>query len=86
MSLLLGVVPSSVYRWEAKAGKPIRLDPGNLRLLTALTGFISHKPPEVVAEWGASITAALVTRGGLFALFKALEAVFGALGDETFCA
>lgn len=73
---LLGVHPSSLYRWEAKGDEAVRLDPMQLRILTVLRDELNRKPPEARTEWGEALLSALLVGGGLFALFKVLEAVF----------
>ncbi|WAS91921.1 helix-turn-helix domain-containing protein [Nannocystis punicea] len=74
---LLGVHPSSLYRWEAKHDDVVRLDPMQLRILTALRDELNRKQhPREQAEWGQVLLTALLIGGGLFALFKLLEAVF----------
>lgn len=47
-----------------------------LRLLVALREELGRKRPDERVEWGKTLLAALVIGGGLFALFKLLEAVF----------
>lgn len=74
---LLGVHPATLYRWEAKGDEVVRLDPMQLRILTALQQELGKKAnAQAAAEWGQVLLAALLIGGGLFALFKLLEAVF----------
>ena len=74
---LLGVHQATMYRWEAKGDEVVRLDPMQLRLLVALQDQAGkHRNPQARAEWAQALLAALLVGGGLFALFKLLEAVF----------
>lgn len=74
---LLGIHPATLYRWEAKGSEPVRLDPMQLGLLTALRDEYRRRTAKGGGdEWVAALVGALVVGGGLFALFKLLEAVF----------
>lgn len=74
---LLGVHPATLYRWEAKGSEPVRLDPMQLRLLVALQEQAQqHQSDEARSDWAQGLITALLIGGGLFALFKLLEAVF----------
>jgi transcriptional regulator with XRE-family HTH domain len=69
-ALLLGVTPSTVYRWGASRAGEAATDPGPARLLAALQHARHYS-----AEW-ASLARVLpwaLSRGGLFALFVVLQ-------------
>lgn len=74
---LLGIHPATLYRWEAKGGEPVRLDPMQLGILTALRDEFGRRTATGSGdEWVAALLGALLVGGGLFAIFKLLEAVF----------
>lgn len=74
---LMGVHPATLYRWEAKGDEPARLDPMQLRILMALQDELKKKQTtKAQAEWGEALLSALIIGGGLFALYKVLEAVY----------
>lgn len=74
---LIGVHPSTLYRWEAKGDEAVRLDPMQLRILMVLQEELNRrKTPKAQLEWGQLLLGALVVGGGLFALYKFLEAVY----------
>ncbi|MCA9635210.1 MAG: helix-turn-helix domain-containing protein [Myxococcales bacterium] len=74
---LLGIHPATLYRWEAKGGEAVRLDPMQLRLLVALQEQAQkHQSEADRKDWAQTLLTALLIGGGLFALFKLLEAVF----------
>ena len=75
---LIGVHPSTLYRWEAAKDKELKMDPMQLQLMTLLQTEVSkRKSAEARSELGTAIVTALLVGGGLFALFKLLEAAFG---------
>lgn len=70
MAALLGVSPSTVYRWEAAGDRAIRVDPMQAKILTLL------ETQPTGAELGKKLATAILVRGGLYGLYKLLEAVF----------
>ena len=75
---LIGVHPSTLYRWEAAHEGQLRMDPMQLQLMTLLEREVAkRKSAEARSELGSAIVTALLVGGGMFALFKLLEAVFG---------
>ncbi len=74
---LLGVHPTTLYRWESAGDRQVRVDPLQLKLLVALDQEVAkRKTMKAKAELANTITTALLVGGGLFALFKLLQAVF----------
>nr|WP_128795578.1 helix-turn-helix domain-containing protein [Corallococcus coralloides] len=70
---LLGVNPSTLYRWEAEGEGEVKPDPNATRILAALNQARAKSGGENLK---ASLGTALLLGGGLFALFKLLELVF----------
>lgn len=70
---LLGVNPSTLYRWEAEGEKEIKPDPNAARILGALAKAREKNDGESLK---VALGGALLLGGGLFALFKLLEFVF----------
>jgi DNA-binding XRE family transcriptional regulator len=70
---LLGVNPSTLYRWEAEGEKEAKTDPNAARILAAIQQARGAKGGE---DLKATLGGALLLGGGLFALFKLLEHLF----------
>jgi DNA-binding XRE family transcriptional regulator len=70
---LLGVNPSTLYRWEAEGEKEVKPDPNAARILAAMQKVRETKGS---ADLSSTLGAALLIGGGLFALFKLLEHLF----------
>lgn len=74
---LLGIHLATLYRWEAKGDAQVRLDPMQLGVLLALQEQLNRqRTAKQQEEWAAALLGALVIGGGLFALYKILEAAF----------
>lgn len=73
---LLGVHPSTLYRWEQAEASTVRVEPLQLQLLTALDQRVSVRSPQETTDLGEAIVTGLLVGGSLFALYKLLEAVF----------
>lgn len=76
-ALMLGIHPSSVYRWESAGNREVRVDPLQSNVLLLLQQELAKRKGKAQKELGEQILQALVVGSGLFALFKLLEAVFG---------
>lgn len=70
---LLGVNPSTLYRWESEAEAEVKIDPNAARILAALQQARAAGGTETLK---ATLGGALLIGGGLFALFKLLEYLF----------
>ena len=73
---LLGIHASSVYRWEMAADAEVRIEPFQRQILTALEDQLAQRAAPAQADLGGAILKGLLIGGGLFGLFKLLEAVF----------
>lgn len=81
LSQVLGVHPSTIYRWESAGSGPVRVDQMQFQILTALDREIdSRKTAEARRQLADSITNGLIFGGGLFALFQILKTVFSEKG------
>ncbi len=76
-AMVLGIHPSSLYRWEAAGTEDVRPDPLQAHLLQLLQEQLSTQKSKAQREFGDQLMRAFVIGGGLFALFKLLEAIFG---------
>ena len=83
---VVGVHQATLYRWEAKAAKVVRLDPLQTRLMFAVCDVLNRQRPEEAAAWGAELAADLVIGGGLFALYRLLTVVYGPPAAGLACA
>lgn len=70
---LLGVNPSSVYRWEHAAASP-NIEPMQQRLLAEIAYQVARGRGKSL---GKTIRSAILIRGPLYGLYKLLEAEFG---------
>lgn len=70
---LLGVNPSTLYRWEAEGDKEVKTDPNAARILAAIQQARGLKGS---GDLKTTLGSALLIGGGLFALFKLLEHLF----------
>lgn len=70
---LLGVNPSTLYRWESEGEGEVKVDPNAARILAALQQARATGGSETLKT---TLGGALLLGGGLFALFKLLEYVF----------
>ena len=78
MSQVLGVHPSTIYRWETAGPSPVRVDQMQFQILAVVDREIGkRKTAEGRAKLAEEILNGLIVGGGLFALFKILQAVFG---------
>ncbi|MBI5536031.1 MAG: hypothetical protein HY898_25145 [Deltaproteobacteria bacterium] len=73
---LLGIHPSSLYRWEAAGELQIRVEPFQSQVLAALQQQVAQRQAPAQADLGQAILAGLLIGGGLLGLYKLLEAVF----------
>jgi transcriptional regulator with XRE-family HTH domain len=76
---LLGVSPSTVYRWEAADGN-LSVDPMQRWILAALQDRMEK--PGGADRIEREVCRALVIRGGLYALYKLLAMVFDNPGSR----
>jgi hypothetical protein len=74
---LLGVHPSSLYRWENAGSAAVRIDPLQLQLLTVLQQQINDRAAQARADLGKVILTGLLLGGGLLGLFYLLDAAYG---------
>lgn len=73
LASVLGVHPSTVFRWEASSAA-LALDPSSTRLLSiAAFGLVSKDGH----QWGEQIKGALVLKGSAYALYVLLRGVYG---------
>ncbi len=73
---LVGVHPSTLYRWEAAGEMAIRVEPFQQQIMAVLkqqTGSPQSKASEGI---GDAIVKALLVGGAMFGLYKLLEAAF----------
>lgn len=74
---LLGVHPSSIYRWENADAEEVHIEPLQFRLLTVLQQEVNkRKTAQAQAELGKAIVGALIVGGALFGLFTLLATIF----------
>lgn len=74
---ILGVHPTSLYRWEGAVDRKVNVAPRQLQLLVVLEKEMrKRKSTEAREEFAQSIITGLLLRGDLFALFKILKTVF----------
>lgn len=71
---LVGVSASTVFRWESTLGV-LNVDPMQRQIFAALQQQLAA-PNNQAAQLGQAVGKALLIGGGLFALYKLLEAVF----------
>lgn len=76
MAQLLGTSVSTIYRWEKAGDGAIRVDPMQAKVLAALDQELKKRSALKTKELGETILTGLLIGGGLFALFKVLEAVY----------
>lgn len=72
---LVGVSPSTAYRWEASGEAAARIDPHQRQLLALLVrqaSVFTGGPPAL----GAALLEALRIRGPMFALYRLLSLEF----------
>jgi transcriptional regulator with XRE-family HTH domain len=72
---LLGVHPSTLYRWEAAGDVPVRVEPFQQQILAVLQGQVAA-PRGTNEDLGETILKGLLVGGAMFGLFKLLEAAF----------
>jgi transcriptional regulator with XRE-family HTH domain len=72
---LLGVHPSTLYRWEAAGDVPVRVEPFQQQILAVLQGQVAA-PRGGNEDLGETILKGLLVGGAMFGLFKLLEAAF----------
>ncbi|MCY1083749.1 helix-turn-helix domain-containing protein [Archangium lansingense] len=70
---LLGVNPSTLYRWETEGEGEVKVDPNAARILAAMQQARATGGLEALKT---TLGGALLIGGGLFALFKLLEYLF----------
>lgn len=73
---LLGVHPSTLYRWEQSAAA-LRVEPFQRQLLALLRHELDERAPPDRERLAADVTTALLFGGGLRGLFVLLRAAFG---------
>jgi len=72
---LLGVHPSTLYRWEAAGDVPVRVEPFQQQILAVLQDQVAA-PRGANEDLGETILKGLLVGGAMFGLFKLLEAAF----------
>ena len=72
---LLGVHPSTLYRWEAAGDVPVRVEPFQLQILAMLQRQIAA-PTAGNEDLSETILKKLLVKSAMFGLFKLLEAAF----------
>ena len=79
---VLGVHPSTLYRWEAANAAGIRVEPFQQQILAVLQRQVGlqTRPTE---ELGESIVKGLLVGGAMLGLFKLLEAAFSEEPGQT---
>lgn len=73
---LIGVHPSTIYRWEAMGDAPIKIEPFQMQLLAVLTRQVNAVEAASSKALGDAILQGILVGGATFGLFKLLEAVF----------
>ena len=73
---ILGVHPSSLYRWESACGEEVLVDPLQVHLLVSLHDVVKKRSSGAQKELGQQLFRALILKGALFALFTLLKVVF----------
>lgn len=69
----MGVHQSTVYAWEKKADADLSMEPHQERILSVLDEQLLARGAVLAEE----IRRALLTRGGLYALYRLLHAAYG---------
>lgn len=78
---LLGVHPSTLYRWENAGATQVRVEPLQRQLLTVLEQQLAERSSlRARAELSETILKGLLIGGGLLGLFYLLNAAFGGDG------
>jgi transcriptional regulator with XRE-family HTH domain len=72
---LLGVHPSTLYRWEAATSAGIRVEPFQQQILAVLQRELGLKTQQA-EDLGEAILKGLLVGGAMLGLFKLLEAAF----------
>lgn len=72
---LLGVHPSTLYRWEAAGDVPVRVEPFQQQILAVLQGQVAA-PQRASEDLGETILNGLLVGGAMFGLYRLLEAAF----------
>lgn len=72
---LLGVHPSTLYRWEAAGDGTVRVEPFQQQILAVLQGQVAT-PKAATEDLGDTILKGLLVGGAMYGLFKLLEAAF----------
>lgn len=72
---LVGVAPSTVWRWEGTVGA-LHVDPGASRILAMLMNEVEQRTPEECAQFSRNIAEALVLGGGLKALWVVMRSAY----------
>lgn len=76
---LVGVSPSTISRWELAGNDVLRPEPLQLQLLTVIEQELGKRPTAGSRDaFVDEIGRALLIGGGLLALYKLLDAMFGA--------
>lgn len=73
---LLGIHPSTLYRWEAAKDTEIRVEPFQQQILAVLQRRVGLAPKGEVEDLGDVILKGLLVGGAMFGLYKLLEAAF----------
>ena len=74
-SAILGVSPSTVYRWESS--DTIRVESMQLQILTLLREcIVKPKKEQACLEFGSKISTTLLVNGSLFALYEILREAY----------
>lgn len=76
LASLLGVSPSTVSRWERDFDAVLRMEPMQLQLVLALKQEMAKRQATQLNAFAQGVGTALIVGGGLFGLYKLLEAVF----------
>ncbi len=82
-SQLLGVHPTTLYRWEARLGDVAKIEPFQLQILTVLKQQLeARRTSEERARFAEAVLTGLLVGGGLFALFKLLQVAFDGAPEQ----
>jgi hypothetical protein len=76
---LMGVHPTTAYRWEAKEhlAQPLKIEPFQLQILAVLKQQLEARQTTAErAKFAEAVLQGLLIGGGLFALFRLLQVAF----------
>ncbi len=76
-AMLLGVHVSTIYRWEAKRGQPVQMDPLQRELLSRLATRLPHTAEAQRVDLGRALVAGLVAGGAIAGLLVLLKFLAG---------